>query len=404
MSVINQMLKELDKRQQPVNNGAGVVPPVPSTHASRVGWLLLIILLLVAVIGYLLWQQLTTSKTSIEPFSTQLSVVEQKEDKKAVIVSEALPSSVDSTDAAVAKQSTFNEQSTSQTSLVSRNLTAADADKIQLSQQPKQTETLVVQQVPPTLSEQTTNNEITQNNNQEIQAQSAALTQASQSGSSDAVATKPVKTQQPKAEQEPPQLVIKQTQVSPEQLVAKKMASAEQALRQNDVQLAEQYLADVLLLQPTHIDARKQLAALWFGRKAYQEAINTLSQGIALAPHNSELRLLQSRIYLQQGYTELALQALSALTVDEVTNIEYLATLANIAQQLQRWPLALNGYQRLTQLQPTQANWWLGLAIAQDSEGQFQQAIESYNNALFQGNLSPDAKQFIQQRLAEIGE
>jgi MSHA biogenesis protein MshN len=198
--------------------------------------------------------------------------------------------------------------------------------------------------------------------------------------------------------------VIKQTQVSPEQLVAKKMASAEQALRQNDVQLAEQYLADVLLLQPTHIDARKQLAALWFGRKAYQEAINTLSQGIALAPHNSELRLLQSRIYLQQGYTELALQALSALTVDEVTNIEYLATLANIAQQLQRWPLALNGYQRLTQLQPTQANWWLGLAIAQDSEGQFQQAIESYNNALFQGNLSPDAKQFIQQRLAEIGE
>jgi len=127
-----------------------------------------------------------------------------------------------------------------------------------------------------------------------------------------------------------------------------------------------------------------------------------LSQGISLDQNDSEFRLMQARIYLNQGNNEKAYQVLQAFK--QSNNVEYLITLANVAQQLAKYQQAILSYQRLANLQPSEARWWLGLAVAFDSNSQYKLAIPAYQSALAQGNLSNSAMQFAKQRMQELEE
>jgi MSHA biogenesis protein MshN len=199
-----------------------------------------------------------------------------------------------------------------------------------------------------------------------------------------------------------PSLSITRKQTSPAQLAQQKMDKAELAIADHEIKLAEQLLADVLLLVPEHKAARRQLAALWFGRQDYQSAINTLSQGITLAPTDAEFRLMQARIYLKQGALESAYQTLLPVTVNG--EVELLTLFAGLAQQLKYFTEAGMAYRQLSHTQPEQGKWWLGIAISDDSQGAFDQAKTSYQLALTKQNLTQDARQFATQRLQQLGE
>jgi MSHA biogenesis protein MshN len=195
---------------------------------------------------------------------------------------------------------------------------------------------------------------------------------------------------------------ISRRKVSATQLAKQKMAQAQQAMSQNNLTKAETLFEDILMLTPDNKAARKQLAALWFGRKSYQSALNLLSQGITLSPKYDEFRLMQARIYLIQGYSKRAYQVLKAFK--QAKSTEYVLTLANIAQQLGKYQQAITSFKYLTTIKPSEARWWLGLAVAYDSNGQYKLALSTYQSAIAQGNLSESALQFTKQRLQELGE
>ena len=195
---------------------------------------------------------------------------------------------------------------------------------------------------------------------------------------------------------------VSRRKVSAQHLAKQKMQQAEDAVNQNELSKAETLFEDVLVLTPNNKAARKQLAALWFGRKSYQSALNLLSQGIALTPQDSEFRLMQARIYLTQGNSEKAYQVLQAL--DQSNDVEYLLTLANVAQKLGKYPQAIRAYKQLASKQPSEGRWWLGLAVAYDSNAEYLLAINGYRSAIAQGDLSKTSLQFAKKRLSELGE
>lgn len=203
---------------------------------------------------------------------------------------------------------------------------------------------------------------------------------------------------------EPPKakLSISRKKLTPKELAEQKMQLAENSMLANNIEKAEGLFEEVLLLMPTHQAARKQLAALWYGRKAYQPAINILAQGVQLYPEDSEFRLMQARVFLSRGQSEQALRVLNGL--NEVNDIEYLSTQANIAQKVNQFDTAIGCYQKLVQIQPAQARWFLGLAIALDSNSQFEQALINYQTALALDSLSSSSREFAQQRVLELGE
>jgi MSHA biogenesis protein MshN len=200
-------------------------------------------------------------------------------------------------------------------------------------------------------------------------------------------------------------LKISRKQLSPRELAKQKIIRAEQALANNDIPQAETLFEDVLLVIPEHKSARKKLAALWFGRQAYSDALNLLSQGINLSPNDNEFRLMKARVYLQQNFIQQAFATLNQMPgANDVVNVEYQSLRATTAQQLNEFSFAAQAYQILVNIEPSAARWWLGLAVAHDSNSEFEQASNAYQTALNKSGLSGSAETFARQRIIELGE
>ena len=200
-------------------------------------------------------------------------------------------------------------------------------------------------------------------------------------------------------------MVISRKQLTPEVLAAQKMRRAKEAVANNDIGKAEKLFEDVLLVLPSEKDARKQLAALWFGRQSYQSAINLLAQGIRLDPSDKELRILQAQIFIKQNLHLPAFQVLQSLpNIATLKDNRYQSMLATQAQASKQFAYAISAYQRLTVAQPEIGRGWLGLAIAYDSNSQFQLASTNYTAALSKSDLSSSARAFAINRLQELGE
>jgi MSHA biogenesis protein MshN len=200
----------------------------------------------------------------------------------------------------------------------------------------------------------------------------------------------------------PAKMSVSRRSFSAAELVSQKLTQAETAILSNKIGKAEGLFEEVLIIDPSQVQARKKLAALWFGRQALQDATNLLSQGIALSPNDSDLRMLQAQIYVKQAKHALAYQALIPLA--KLKQVEYQLLIANSAQQTAQYDAAINAYHLLIKMKPNSARSYLGLAIVHDRNSQFLLAIEQYKHALSFGSLSVDSSTFVQQRIQALGE
>lgn len=197
-------------------------------------------------------------------------------------------------------------------------------------------------------------------------------------------------------------ITIARKQLSSQELAAQKLALADKAMLEKDGDKAEQLLQDVLLLTPDNKGARKQLAAIWYAQRQYQPALNILNQGISIDANEPDFRVMKAKILLQQQFPADAYLTLAPLA--DLANVDYQALLANAAQQANNLSNAISAYKKLTQLQSTKAKWFLGLAIAYDRNSEFELAVEAYKRAIQLGDISAQSKQFATQRITELGD
>jgi MSHA biogenesis protein MshN len=195
---------------------------------------------------------------------------------------------------------------------------------------------------------------------------------------------------------------VSRRQLSASELSQQKLALAEKALAAKQVGKAEKLLEGVVIITPNDSQARKKLAALWFGRQAYQDAVNLLSQGIALDGKDSSLREMKARIYLKQGQVNAALNTLKPLA--KLKDEQYQIMLANTAQQAQQHDTAVAAYQQLISMKPDAGRWYLGLAVLYDKNSQFTLASNAYKQALTKSDLSISSETFAKQRIQVIGQ
>jgi MSHA biogenesis protein MshN len=197
-------------------------------------------------------------------------------------------------------------------------------------------------------------------------------------------------------------MTVSRRQLTTKELVTQKLVKAEKAVNSNQISKGEKLFEEVLILEPSHQQARKKLAALWFGRQAYQQAVNLLSQGIALDKQSSELRMLKAQIQLKQGQYKGAYHTLKPLP--DIEQQDYQVMLANVAQQIGAYHSAITAYHVLIKMQPYSGKWHLGLAIVYDKNSQFTLAEKAYALALSQNDLSNASAEFATQRMQTLGE
>ncbi|SEK96069.1 MSHA biogenesis protein MshN [Colwellia chukchiensis] len=385
MSVINQMLKDLDKRQheQQSNEQNTLVAPVKRSTAS--GWVMVVIVIvllsLVAVYTWQLYREnqqlkaktLAPSMVAAEIAQTPANKVQPTETSS--LSPQALNSKASAVEKQVAVKTPELANDTANTARTNKQITETESDDVESPVTREGERKIATQPASQSLAKTQT---VTPRINDPEQAPATA---------------KPA----PEAK-----LTISRKQLSPQALAKRKVTAAEQAIESNELSRAESLFEEVLLLTPAHEGARKQLAALWYGKKRYQDAVNLLSQGIALAPPAEEMRFMAARIYYERGQPRQAYTLLTA--VQSSSRAELQALLANIAADLNEHQQAITAYGKLTNLQPSQGRWWLGMAVSMDSLGQFASAKTAYQQAIALENLSASATQFARQRLVELGE
>ncbi|EEY46339.1 MSHA biogenesis protein MshN [Vibrio mimicus VM223] len=202
--------------------------------------------------------------------------------------------------------------------------------------------------------------------------------------SSDAPATQPV-------------MIVEQVALTLEQLAQKALQRAQKAMESNDFQMAVNAYGEALRYTPDDDTTRQKLAALYYGKGDGRKAFDLMQAGIERNPDREVLRLALAKLLAKEKQDVAALVPLAYLPPQP--SVEYLSLRAALAQKTKQDEMALQSYQQLTEKDPNNGRWWLGLAIQQERALQWSAAQQAYQQALNKVGLSSQSQAFIHQRL-----
>lgn len=371
MSVINKMLKELDERQQEhqLENIDLTTKQVSSTSSTYQGlpWILLTIvtLLLIGVVSYL-WY---TSSNAID--KSNINATQQH--KIVSVANSTIQSSSENREKAVKEAAPIAVENVSQLKKNSQG---------KFNNPTSETTQLEVKTASQNIDETSTNLTKTQ----QVKVKPAAV-----------VASNPQVTRQQ-------DIAITEVKLTPEQLANKQFVYGQQAQTGGLINEAVHYYQTALTYWTQHHDARKQLAALLYGQRRLTDAIATLEQGALLYPDKQEFQLLLARVYQDAGEYQQALSWLNSIDNSSVLALQKWQQQSQIATEIKDYRLMEQAYRQLSQLEPSVGRWWMGLAHALDSQQNYPAAAKTYRFALKQQGLSAQAIDYIDQRLAQLGD
>lgn len=210
---------------------------------------------------------------------------------------------------------------------------------------------------------------------------------------------KPTKKAQQKNVMVKSEAVVKSDQVKRAEL----LTGAKQAIQFGLYDEAISDLNLILIQSPLHIEARNLLAGTYFKQQDINSAQLVLQEGIALNANVLEWRIMLSKILIMQGEYDFVLQLLSA-EFESQANLDFWVLQGTAAQSASQHKQALNSFKHLTQLQPSQAKWWLALATSKDALGEYLDAKQLYKVALDLGGLNTAMTQHALQRLVALKE
>lgn len=158
-------------------------------------------------------------------------------------------------------------------------------------------------------------------------------------------------------------------------------------------------LKTILASTPDYMPARESLANLLIQQNQPAEAEQWIDSSLQLQPTNLTLIQLKARLLVNQGKVNLALNLLQRSAPTIQANPDYYAFIAALYQRLGQVAAATKVYEQLVTLQPTNSKWWLGLGIAYETSGKESQALEAYNRAESSGKLTPELRTYVDSRL-----
>lgn len=378
------MLRDLDQRQKhPQSNAApAAIAPMPRRTLIMVVWLVIAVVL-AGLVFYFSWQQtdqepapVTQQRESNQPVNAEqlAPVAAEAKPQKAEPTSENDSSeavlAADSSPQNSGNQTSDNQSSGNQSS--SGQPAATTASQTQAATESEDPDTA---RPAPEQSATKTPNE-----------------QPASSGSAEATDTSE------------PSMSVRRVQLSPAQLAARNLEKAEEAFSKGQQQQGQELLEQALTVQPLNTVVRERLAAYWYGRGYGNRALAILQQGIQLEPQAADLKLLLARMYQRLDMSADALEVLKSMTLRAERAREGLSIRAELAWKAADYEQAVADYQALTQAQPGNARWWLGLALALDDSdvAAAAAAADAYRQALQIGGFTAATNLYIQDRLAQL--
>lgn len=203
----------------------------------------------------------------------------------------------------------------------------------------------------------------------------------------------------PAASLTPTTVLIEKQPLSAGQQAQRLQQQALNAAAGGELMLALQYWQQLQQLTPQQAQVYLAQARLWQQLSQPLQAEKVLQQAMAQQVNDADIQLLLARLAAARGTWPQVVQLLPA-DYPLAQYPDYYGLKATALQQTGDQVQALHWFSQLIVLQPQQARWWLGAAVALDAQGQRQQAHLHYQQALQWGDtLSVDSRNYIQQRL-----
>jgi MSHA biogenesis protein MshN len=157
-----------------------------------------------------------------------------------------------------------------------------------------------------------------------------------------------------------------------------------------------------LEIDPGHDAARQTMVALLLEAKRVDEAAASLREALALNTENTGFAMLLARIMVESNDIPTALFVLQRHAAPPDRNPDFHAFAAALFQRLDRHKEAIEQYQAALRLAPSAGIWWLGLGISFQAVEQPKEALDAFTRAKSAGNLAPDLLGFVEQRLRQL--
>lgn len=165
---------------------------------------------------------------------------------------------------------------------------------------------------------------------------------------------------------------------------------------------ARERLEVALRLDPEHDAARQSLVALLLeaGNVAPAEAL--LREGITLQPNDPWYPRSLAQMQLQRGDLAAAAAGLKA-ALGKRQDAANWALYAGTLHKLGKSGEAATAYREAVRLDPSQGNWWIGMAVALEQSGDAEAAGATYQRAL-QTRLGGELREFAQQKARALNQ
>lgn len=201
----------------------------------------------------------------------------------------------------------------------------------------------------------------------------------------------------------PPPTINKQVkELTPSQRAENEYRKAVLALQQAKRADAISGLEQALQVDPKHAGARQALIGLLLDGKQQDEAVQRAREGLNADPTQYGLAMILARLQLEKGELRAAIETLERTLPHASERAEYLAFLAALLQRDERHKQAVEHYLLALQKAPQNGVWWMGLGISLQAEHRNAEAQESFKRAKASNSLSPDLLAFVEARLSQL--
>ncbi len=174
------------------------------------------------------------------------------------------------------------------------------------------------------------------------------------------------------------------------------------ARRRGDAVAAEALLRDALERDPQLVTARTELAELLIADRRGADAARLLDEGLRIAPGHGAIARIRARLLLDDGEFDAAAGLLRASLPPLAEVPDHYALLAATEQRRGRDADAAVLYRRLLGLRPDAGPWLVGLAISLERLGETAPAATAYRRALADPGLAEVLRRYAGARIRAL--
>lgn len=192
--------------------------------------------------------------------------------------------------------------------------------------------------------------------------------------------------------------------INPEQKSGNQYRQALTYLQQGRIAEAQESLSQALETNPANQEARQTLAGLLLDNKRNDEARALLAAGLSIAPEQSNFRMAIARLQVEAGDRSGALITLEQGANYSKNNADYQSFFAALLQRADRHEEAINHYNTALSLNSASGSALVGLGISLQAVGKLATAQEAFARAQSLTTLSPELAQFVDYQLKLINQ